>query len=211
MKPPVVKRSRTTDPGDQVGLERLVFFSDAVFAIAITLLALNIRLPVGEKTLNDSNLAAQLVGSWHSYLGYFISFMMVGAFWTAHHRKFRFIKRYDSILILLNLFFLMMIGFIPFPSSIISEYSNRTATIFYALPMLLAGLFLGALWWYASWKGRLIDASMDLKQRQRQFIAPLLMATVFLVSIGIAFINADAAKFLWLLNLFIPQYAKKTY
>jgi uncharacterized membrane protein len=129
---------------DQLGLERLIFFSDAVFAIAITLLALEIRLPAGGESLNDTQLFAQLIGMWHRYLAFFISFSVIGVFWISHHRKFRFIERYDRSLLMLNLLLLMMIAFIPFPSSIISENPNRTATIFYAVTMTLVGFFPGS-------------------------------------------------------------------
>src|SRR5512134_2409354 len=66
---------------DQLGLERLIFFSDAVFAIAITLLVLEIRLPAGTELLDDSQLFTQLTGMWHEYLAYFISFIVIGTFW----------------------------------------------------------------------------------------------------------------------------------
>lgn len=198
------------DHANKLGLERLIFFSDAVFAIAITLLALEIRLPASEELISNAELSAQLVGLWHRYLGYFISFLVIGFFWMAHHRKYLFIKRYDNGLLILNLLILMGIAFIPFPSSVISEYPYRSATIFYALIMLLVALLYLVIWWYASWHNRLIDPGLDVKQRRREFITPLATAAVFLISIGIAYINADVAKFSWLLivpvTLFLNRY-----
>jgi uncharacterized membrane protein len=194
---------------NQMGLERLIFFRDAVFAIAITLLALEIRLPAGGETFNDAQLFAQLIGMWHRYLAYFISFIVIGVFWISHHRKFRFIKRYDSRLLILNLLILMMIAFIPFPSSIISENPNRTATIFYALIMTLVGLLLVAMWWYVSWHNRLVDPELGRKQRRREFVVPLTTAAIFLLSIVIALLNADVAKFSWLLTMPATIYANK--
>jgi uncharacterized membrane protein len=194
---------------DQLGLERLLFFSDAVFAISITLLALEIRLPAGAKPYNDTELFKQLAGMWHSYLAYFISFMVIGTFWIGHHRKFRFIKRYDSKLILLNFLFLMMVAFVPFPSAIISEYSGRIATIFYALTMLLAAITMVGMWWYASWHNRLTDFNLKEGVRRRQFISPLITSAVFILSIGIAFINPDLAKLSWLLLLINSLVASK--
>jgi uncharacterized membrane protein len=200
---------RNPSEHDQLGLERLIFFSDAVFAIAITLLALEIRLPAGGETLNDMQLFAQLTGMWHRYLAYFISFSVIGVFWISHQRKFRFIKRYDGRLLILNLLILMMIAFIPFPSSIISENPNRIATVFYALTMTLVGLLLAAMWWYASWHNRLVDPALDRKQRSREFVVPLITATIFLLSIAIALLNADVAKFSWLLTMPATIYANK--
>lgn len=116
-----------------------------IFAIAVTLLALEIRLPESETLLEDSQLLSQLAGIWHLYLGYFISFMVIGIFWMARHRKFRMIKHFDSRLMLLNLLLLMVVAFILFPTLLISEYPGRTATIFYALTMILGELLLVAI------------------------------------------------------------------
>jgi len=196
-----------TDQSDPHGLERIVLFSDAVFAIAITLLALEIRLPESEHLLEDGELLAQLTEIWHVYLGFFISFMVIGVFWMAHHRKFRLIKRYDSRLMLLNLLMLMVIAFIPFPSSLISKYPGQTATIFYALTMIVGELLLGLIWWYASWNNRLTD--LDVKQRRRQFINPIATSLVFALSIGIALASPDLAKFSWFLILPVALAANK--
>jgi uncharacterized membrane protein len=190
-----------TDHPDQLGLERLIFFSDAVFAIAITLLTLDIRLPSKETLLDDAQLFTQLIGMWHEYLAYLISFLVIGVFWMAHHRKYRFIKRYNSRLMLFNLLFLMVVVFIPFPSSIISKYSERTATIFYALTMALAGLLLAGIWWYASHRNRLVAPDLDARIRKREYSTSLTTTTIFLLSIGISFWNADIGRLSWLLLL----------
>ena len=201
--------SSTGQNPDQLGLERLVFFSDAVFAIAITLLALEIRLPETDKLLNNYELSVQLVAMWHEYLAYLISFLVIGTFWISHHRKYRYIKRYDDRLLFLNLLMLMTIAFIPFPSSIISKYPDRSATIFYASTMATVGLLLAGTWWYASHNNRLIDPDLDAKQRRRQFIAPLLTSAIFLLSIGIAFFSAGLSRLSWVLTLLITWYATK--
>lgn len=189
------------DHQDQLGLERLIFFSDAVFAIAITLLTLDIRLPSRETLLDDAQLFTQLIGMWHEYLAYLISFLVIGVFWMAHHRKYRFIKRYDSRLMLFNLLFLMVVAFIPFPSSIISKYSERTATVFYALTMALAGLLLAGIWRYASHHNRLVAPDLDARIRKREYSTSLTTTTIFLLSIGITFWNADIGRLSWLLIL----------
>ena len=97
------KQSHTEQFNDEAGLERLVFFSDAVFAIAITLLALDIRLPIEAVHLSDLQLFNSLVDIWPKYLSFLISFLVIGNFWIAHHRRYRYISRYDTRLLLLNL------------------------------------------------------------------------------------------------------------
>lgn len=184
---------------DQLGLERLVFFSDAVFAIAITLLALEIRLPaLGENPTNDQLFQA-LLALWPKYLSYAISFLVIGSFWLGHHRRFRLILRYDTRLLLLNILLLMGVAFIPFPTAVIGEYGNRTATIFYALVMTIAGLLNAAVWLYASHRNRLIEPSFTPQKRQHETKRVFILPVLFLFSIGLAFINDNLAKFSWLL------------
>jgi len=194
---------------DQLGLERLIFFSDAVFAIAITLLALEIRLPDTDELLTNTQLASQLAGMWHEYLAYILSFLVIGTFWMAHHRKYRYIIRYDNRLLFLNLMMLMVIAFIPFPSSIISKYPDRSATIFYALTMATAGILLAGNWWYASHHNRLIDPNLDVRISRRQLVAPLVTTAIFLFSILISFLNANLSRISWLLILLASWYANK--
>ncbi|MBE2236600.1 MAG: DUF1211 domain-containing protein [Caldilineaceae bacterium] len=187
----------TKEEQNHLGLERLVFFSDAVFAIAITLLALEVRLPVGGGELSNAQLFDDLLAIWPKYLSYVISFLVIGTFWLGHHRRFLLIKHYDRNLLFLNLLLLMVIAFIPFPTSVISEYGNQVATIFYAATIVVAGILSGAIWWYASSHNRLIDPAIDNRQRRRERLQTLAMPGVFLLSIGLALINDDLAKASW--------------
>ncbi|MFN2291740.1 MAG: TMEM175 family protein [Anaerolineae bacterium] len=184
---------------DELGLERLILFSDAVFAIAITLLALDIRLPAGAESFGNAEMLRQLLGLWPKYLAYLISFLAIGSFWLGHHRRFPFIRRYDGGLLTFNLLFLMVIAFVPFPTSVLSESGNRTATIFYALTMILGALMLAALWWHASRHNRLTDPGLDAGEVRRQFVPALLTIALFALSIGLAFLDENLARLSWLL------------
>ncbi len=193
------KRNHNEQFADEFGLERLVFFSDAVFAIAVTLLALEIRLPEDAGGLSNLQLFKSLIAIWPKYLSFFISFLVIGNFWIAHHHRYRYIQRYDTRLMLLNLFVLMSIAFIPFSTAVISENGNRTATIFYALSISATGLLSALLWLYASWKNRLLKATFNGELARRTLLSILSVPAVFLLSIGLAFINPDLAKFSWIL------------
>lgn len=184
---------------DHLGLERLVFFSDAVFAIAITLLALDIRLPTDAVQLTNQELFQRLLGLAPQYLSFVISFLVIGSFWAAHNRQFRLIRRYDGTLVFLNLLLLLVIAFIPFPTRVLSEQGNCTATIFYALIMALPGLLAALMWGYAVQGNRLVDADLTPADRRRGFLRNLIAPTVFLLSIGVALIDADLAKYTWFL------------
>src|SRR6185295_9004600 len=91
---------------------RLEAFSDGVFAIAITLLVLEIRVPPPEAVQRAGGLAAALLHLWPSYLGYFISFITIGIMWSNHHSIFLYIRRVDRYFLVINVFFLMCIGFL---------------------------------------------------------------------------------------------------
>ncbi len=176
------------------GLERLLFFSDAVFAIAITLLALDLRLPAQGGALNDSALALALLAAWPKYLSFAVSFLVVGLFWSGHHRRFSRLQGFDRRLIWLNLLLLMGVAFIPFPTAVLSEYGNRTATIFYALSIAAVGGLSAGVYAYARRLGY-------LKPAGRAWAGSLGVPGVFLLSAGVALWNADLAKLTWLLTL----------
>jgi len=185
------------------GLERLIYFSDAVFAIAITLLALNIHLPADVPSgigVSDSVLAAALSQMGPKIVSYVISFLIISIYWISHHRLFRRVQRYDSRLILINLVLLMTIGFMPFPTSLVSEYGNRTAVIFYACSVAVVGFLTALLWIYITYKGRLLDAPLPRREWWVTLARLLLAPLVFLASIGLAFINTDLAKYAWALS-----------
>ncbi len=184
---------------DKIALDRLVFFSDAVFAIAITLLALEIRLPTEAGLLSDERLFASLIDLWPKVLGFVISFLVIGSFWMTHHRRFSQLTAYDNRLLLLNLILLMAVAFVPFPTAVLSESGNRTATIFYALVMALTGYLSAALWMYASSRRYVGEAVTNLRPGRRGILAVLTTPTIFLLSIGLAWVRPDLARLSWIL------------
>jgi uncharacterized membrane protein len=97
-------------------LDRIVFFSDAVFAIAIIILVLDIRVPDG---LSSTELPDQVLNLGPKYLSFLISFLVLAIYWQAHHRVFRPITGYDRRLVWLNFLFLMAVDFWPFPTSLL--------------------------------------------------------------------------------------------
>ena len=201
--------SLETSERDQLGLEQLVFFSDAVFAIAITVLVLDIRLPEGVASFDNAQLLSMLTGLSHKYFAYALSFWVIGLYWISHHRKFLLIKRFDNRLLMLNLLLLSVIAFIPFPTSVISESGNRTATIFYALVMTLAGLLLEILWWHAAHNHKLIDPHADKQSLRWEAVGPLAAAAIFLLSIGVTFFDEGLVRLFWLLILPVPLLFRK--
>lgn len=145
--------------------QRIEAFSDGVFSIAITLLVLELQLPASHTT-NALSLARELEGLWPAYLGYVMSFIMIGIYWANHHYIFRLYRRTDHVFNLLNLFFLMCISFLPFPASVLSQRFDhpseaKTAVFFYAFGLLLPALGFTLMWFYGSENHRLIDRHLS--------------------------------------------------
>lgn len=195
------ERGQAASTQNRIGLERLIFFSDAVFAIAITILILEIHLPAGADSADDSQLLLMLTALGPKYLAYVISFWVIGLYWISHHHKFLLIQRFDNSLLSLNLLFLMLIVFIPFPTAVLSESITHTASVFYALVMALAGLLLAILWWHAARHHNLIDPQLDRRLRLREVAVPLATAAIFILSIGVAFLNENLVRIFWTLIL----------
>jgi uncharacterized membrane protein len=129
-------------------VERLAFFSDAVFAIAITLLVIEIRLPALERWTNDSLIDA-LIGLMPHYFGFILSFLVIGAFWVSHHRAMAWVRHVDRHMIWNNLHFLLFVAFLPFPTAVMSEHIYlKSGAMFYGIMLTLAALFHLRLWYY---------------------------------------------------------------
>jgi uncharacterized membrane protein len=172
------------------GLERIEFFSDAVIAIAVTLLAIDIKPPEVELT----QLPMALVGL-APRLGIFaLSFLIIGSFWVGHHVTFTFIRQYDYRLVWLNLVFLLFVALIPFASALLGAYLfEQTAVMIYSTIIASAGFSRAGIWEYAVRNHRLIDKDVPLaiirNNRIRNLIAPVAFAvSVPLVIINIAFV-----------------------
>ncbi|HXP00481.1 MAG TPA: TMEM175 family protein [Luteibacter sp.] len=121
-------------------LERLTFFSDAVFAIAITLLVIEIHVPHPSANTDEAWLQA-LIDLTPHFFGFILSFIVIGALWAAHHRVFGLLRHYDPSIVWPNLFLLMAVAFMPFSSALMSTHSTeRIPEVFYAATLLIAGL-----------------------------------------------------------------------
>lgn len=149
------------EPGSSLSFERVVFFSDAVFAIVITLLVLEIKTPHLEGR-SDAALDHALLELLPRIIGFIVSFLIVGLMWIEHHRIFRYITRYDGGLLWRNLLLLLFVSFIPFPTALFSEnHWSRTAFILYTATFAAVGLMKLWVWVYASGKGNLVEAGTD--------------------------------------------------
>jgi uncharacterized membrane protein len=168
-----------------VETSRLETFSDGVFAIAITLLILEVRLPPEE----TGSLAHRLAEAWPGYVSYVISFVTIGIMWANHHGVFRLIDRTSHGLVVANLFLLLCVAFIPFPTKVLGEHLSgagdvqRAVTVFYCGTFTVTAAFYNLLWQTAAWRNRLIASgaeagAAEVTRRYRYGVPSYLAATV---------------------------------
>jgi uncharacterized membrane protein len=190
-------------------LDRIIFFSDGVFAIAITLLVIDLKVPSLPSSVSDATLSDHLLDAWPRVASYALSFAVIGLFWMAHHRLFAHIRRFDHRLIVLNLVFLGLIAFLPYPTAVLGRYgAHRSAVVLYAASLSLAGLVSTALWIYA-WRSGLADVS---RARARYLAArSLIPVVVFGVSIPIAFASPAAAELSWFSFFLLRRFVERRF
>ena len=130
-------------------LERLIFLSDGVYAIALTLLAVELVLPESTADLHGDLLLGSLLESWPKVFAFLTSFTVIANFWVGHNVLFQHIRRFDGGLMWLALLQLLCVAFIPYPTSVIGQHiADPVAQQFYFATLLLTGLVMATLWWY---------------------------------------------------------------
>jgi uncharacterized membrane protein len=153
-------KAGTDSPAVHRDPARLVAFSDAVFAITITLLVLEIRPPA-----DYDNLLHGLLALWPSYLAYAVTFLFIGQVWANHHVMFDHIRAADRVVLLLNTLLLMVVAFLPFATSVLAgafrnSHGQRTAGVFYGLAFWVTALTFNAVWQYTCRNG-LVGKDLD--------------------------------------------------
>jgi uncharacterized membrane protein len=184
--------------------DRIVNLSDGVFAIAITLLVLNIQVPDIPEKVVSSQLPEALLSLWPKYLGYLLSFVGISAFWLIHHSIFRPIRAYDRSLLYLNFLFLMVVAFVPFPTALLGEYGDHQLPVaIYAATLAVGRLLLTAIHWYSTRNDRLLDEPQDPATVRFFLRRGLMIPAIFLLSIGVSFFNVGVAIWTWLIMLVV--------
>ncbi len=182
---------------------RVEAFSDGVFAIAITLLVLNIHIPTTEE-VGSSGLAAALLDQWPVYLAYLSSFITILIMWMGHHNLFRYIVRVDYTFLILNGLFLLGVTLVPVPTAILARFvqsspseSALSAALYSGMFFYLATLF-NVMWIYASSGSRLVEGyELPRAIKLRYAVGPLL----YLVSLGLAFVSVRLSLAIYLILL----------
>jgi uncharacterized membrane protein len=178
---------------------RLEAFSDGVFAIAITLLVLEIAVPHLEE---PGQLGQALLDLWPSYIAYATSFLTIGIMWVNHHSVFRQLGEVDHRFLFINLGLLMLISFVPFPTTLLADYAwggnGEAAAVTYGVTLTVTALFFNLLWRYAAWNNRLIRADADPKEVSGITRAYLPGPFMYALATLVAFVNAEVSAALFL-------------
>ncbi|MBV9455352.1 MAG: DUF1211 domain-containing protein [Rubrobacter sp.] len=166
-----------------------------MFAIAITLLMLEIRVPYVEDAPEGTSLLAALLGPWPSHLGYALSLLVIGTMWANHHNRFKLMVRSDHNLVLLNTLLLLCTAFIPFPTALLAghiqgtEEQKTTAVASYSGTLAVTAVVFTLLWIYAANGYRLVDRHLDpalLRAMTRRYVLGM---TLYTAAFALAFLN----------------------
>lgn len=179
-------------------LERIILFSDAVFAIAITLLVIEIKIPEIHENVSDKALLHGLKHLIPKFIGFLISFMLIGLYWTIHHRMFGFVTSYDKKLLLLNLFFLFFVALMPFSMGFYSEYTGadlirkqlKVPMTFYVLNIFFLGIINYFMWRHVTNpKNKLAEPPIDPLFAKMAKMRSLVVPVIFLCMLPIAYLT----------------------
>lgn len=182
------------------GLGRVLALSDAFFAFAMTLLVIQLTVPNLPAEHTQAQLASSLLEQRPTYVSYALSFVVLALFWYGHHHLFRYIKRYDTLLIVVNFAVLLLVAVQPFPTALLARYDNDpVATTVYAAFFAANGIFSCALHWYSTSHHRLINSALGSQVIRNMVLRSVIAPALFLFSIPVAFWSPAAARLIWLL------------
>jgi len=178
------------------GMGRILALSDGVFAIALTLLILDIAVPA--MTSNDE-LGTVLLNLWPHYLAYLLSFVVIARFWVIHHQTFRLIVRDNATLVWLNFLLLFFIAFLPFPTAVIGAHEgSAAAAVLYAVAVCLTGASSAAYLWYATGRANLIRPDVGRGQIRAMRARSMSGPVFFALTVPVAAFVPYVAEALWI-------------
>jgi len=184
----------------------LTNFSDAVMAIAITIIVLELQVPDVPTAEINAQLWSSLWNDSSVLIGYFVAFFILASYWKSYHKYMKYVKRVDDRFVTLNIFFVFFLAILPFPTSILCKYPAMTGpVILYAIAISCSSIMQFLMWDYASGKGKL-TVDMDSRFRHAMHTRPLLNVALFLISIPVAFINPLVSMAMWCIPFLITNY-----
>ncbi len=197
--------------GEGTDMGRITSLSDGVFGFAMTLLVLNLALPAIGTSSHHASLVSYLSGLGGSLLDYALAFIIVGTWWSTHHRIFSAIRRYDRRLTFLNLMFLLLITITPFTLAIVFVYgpsgtlqtsdSARLAVALFSVVEGVTGLVMLAIWRHATYGRRLVDPALPDAWIRHSDDVSVRNTLIFFLAAGLALLLPIVAELVWALTL----------
>jgi uncharacterized membrane protein len=183
----------------KVKLEHVISFSDAVFAFAITLMAISIDIPDLPTNLTQSQLVGKLYEMYPQVESYLISFAIIAIFWVSYHQVFNHIMGSPIQMVYLNLLFLMLITLLSLSTSLVINYgSYQIPYIIYCTIVIMTSSLLAVIWWYATRDRKLINKNIHPLFVKGVMVNLLSLPAVFSLSIFVSFMDLDIAQYIWL-------------
>jgi uncharacterized membrane protein len=184
-----------------IGKGRLEALADGVFAVAMTLLVLDLKVPPAGAADAPADLPRRLAALWPRVLAYVVSFLVLGVYWVGHHALMHYVRRADRPFLWLNLVWLLVITAVPFSASLLSEYHDQpAAVVVYCGNLTAAGLLLYGVLRYAAGPGGLVEANLagDLIRLAGRRI--LMGPAIYLAALALAFVSTTASLVLCVLT-----------
>ena len=199
--------------------KRVEFLTDGIFAVVMTLLVLEISIPQISSSHDDATIdsaAAEtellkgLFDLWPKLLSFGITFIILAIYWLAHHRQFYYIKHVNRTLIWINFMFLMATCLLPFSASLLGEYNQQQISIFvFGANSIMIASLLSIQWWYAlSHYSTLVHENLDPVTKTSSLRRLLLGIIVYLIAIGISFVDIQLSVYFFaliLISAFMPN------
>jgi|SRR5687768_7372989 len=199
-EPKTEPRALLTTKEVEIAFNRVVAFTDGVFAIAITLLVLALEVPE-----DASSVGQELVDQGDNFIAYLLSFAVLGKLWLSHHRFFAGLGRFDGPLMALNLFYLAAVALVPFTSELLGDYGNESvaAAVYAANLAAISGAFYAQIV-YAFRNGLMREKWQPF---ERRFAGPanFTVTALFLLSIPVALLSPAAAICIWVASFFFGR------
>jgi uncharacterized membrane protein len=173
-----------------IGTQRIEALTDGVFAIVMTLLVLELSIPVIAGQAVQTELIPRLIELWPNFYSYVLSFLLLGMLWNGHRVELRLIERSDGLLVLLNTFYLLFLALLPFTTSLIAKYHLAMLPLqIFGLNIALILLARIIMWRYACWRHRLVSKELSSQLIRTNTFIPLLALLITLVNTLIAMIS----------------------
>lgn len=177
--------------------QRIEALTDGVFAIVMTLLVLELSIPLISEPAVDAALSHRLLEMWPKYLSYVVSFLVLGLWWLFHHGVYENMKRIDARLLWFNLFFLMFVSLVPFSASLVAQYwDEKTSALIYGTNMILCYVLLTATANYAT-KKHLVEQKLDPVYARGEQRAQIRVFILIILAVMASFFNSMISLLLW--------------